>query len=86
MYEVIKETAARSLCFVMCWCGKYPGLQTTSIKTYSISSQYEDDIDTAVKRVAKVISKESQDFKRDESTYDTTLCMEDVLACVSQTL
>ena len=46
----------------------------------------EDDIDTAVERVAKVIGKESRDLKRDESTYDTKLCMDDVLACASPTL
>ena len=44
----------------------------------------EDDID--VERVAEVIGKESRDLKRDESTYDTKLCMDDVLACVSRTL
>ena len=46
----------------------------------------EDDIDTAIGRVAKAIVRESRQLKREQSTYDTRICLDDALASCSQTL
>ena len=46
----------------------------------------EDDIETALGRVAKTITKEAVHLKRDQSTYETRICLDDVLADSSPTL
>ena len=46
----------------------------------------EDDIDTAIGRVTKVIIRESTELKRDQSTYSTRICLDDALAGSSDIL
>lgn len=46
----------------------------------------ENDIDTAIVRVANVITVEYRDFKRDQSTYKTKMCLDDALASSSPTI
>ena len=46
----------------------------------------EDDIDTAIGKVVKVIERESRGLKRDQSSYNTNICLDDALASSSPTL
>ena len=55
-------------------------------KHMKLTANDEDDIDTAVERVARKIFKESQNLKREQSTYNTRICLDDVLSCSSPTL
>lgn len=46
----------------------------------------ENDIDTAIGRVTKVIIRESRELKRDQSTYDVRISLDDALVSSCPTL
>ena len=45
----------------------------------------EDALDTAIGRVTKAIIRESWELKRDQSTYDSSICLDEALASSNPT-
>ena len=46
----------------------------------------DDDIDTSIRAIAKVVKQECEDLRSDNTVYDTRIRLDDALACSSSTL
>lgn len=55
-------------------------------KTMKLVNDQEDDIDQAIHRLSKVITRESRELKWDQSTYNTRISLDDALTSSSPTL
>ena len=60
--------------------------RNTASKVMNVVKSDKDDIETSLEKIAKVIITESLHLKKDQSTFDTRISLDDALNCSSPTL
>ena len=60
--------------------------RNTASKVMNVVKSDKDDIETSLEKIAKVIITESLHIKKDQSTFDTRISLDDALNCSSPTL
>ena len=60
--------------------------RNTASKIMKVVESDIDDLETSLEKVAKIITRESLQLKKDQSTFDTRICLGDALGSSSPTL